>query len=244
MKSIPRFYLSDYEFAKGKFYLSDSKVLNHARKVLRISKGDRVVLFDGEGTSYLSEVELLSKEVLVGRVLETQVEEFPQKPELILAQALPKAGKIETILRMNTEIGIRKFLLFESDYSIVKAKHYDEKKMTRLRKIIQEASRQSINNFIPELPTVSSFKELMSFDADYRVILHTDSSDNKIIDIKEIKKLIKVNDKVLICIGPEGGFSDLEIQDALKNGFQLVKLDLPVLRTETAGIVVSSFLLI
>lgn len=244
MKSLPRFFLSEYEYAKGKYYLKEEKILKHARKVLRISKGDKVILFDGEGTSYLSEVELLSKEVMVAKVLEKNVEEIPERPHIILAQGLPKAGKIDTILRMNTEVGVRKFVLFESDYSVVKAKHYDEKKMQRLGKVVQEASRQSVNNFIPEVAPAVSFNELLNLKADYKLILHTDSEDSTKVDLRQIKEKIRVDDEILILIGPEGGFSEKEVNSALKSGFKLVKLNLPVLRTETAGMVVSSFLLI
>lgn len=244
MKSLPRFFLSEYEYAKGKYYLKEEKILKHARKVLRISKGDKVILFDGEGTSYLAEVELMSKEVMVAKVLEKNVEEIPERPHIILAQGLPKAGKIDMILRMNTEVGVRKFVLFESDYSVVKAKHYDEKKMQRLGKVLQEASRQSVNNFIPEVAPAVSFNELLNLEADYKLLLHTDSEGGATINLKEIKEQIKIKDKVLIVIGPEGGFSDKEVSSALESGFKLVKLNLPVLRTETAGLVVSSFLLI
>jgi 16S rRNA (uracil1498-N3)-methyltransferase len=244
MRSLPRFFLSDYEYAKGKYYLREDRLLKHARKVLRIEKGDKVILFDGKGTSYLSEVELLSKEVMVAKVIEKKIEDIPERPEITLAQGLPKAGKIDTILRMNTEIGVSKFVLFESDYSVVKVKHYDEKKMLRLGKVVQEASRQSVNNFIPEIPPASSFDELLNLKADYKLILHTESKGKKSIDIKEIKEKIKPDDRIVICIGPEGGFSDHEIKSAIEKGFQLVKLDLPVLRTETAGLVASSFLLI
>ena len=229
---------------RDRYYLRDDRLLKHARKVLRIEKGDKVILFDGNGISYMSEVELLSKEVMVAKVIEKMIEDKPERPEITLAQGLPKAGKIDTILRMNTEVGVRKFVLFESDYSVVKVKHYDERKMLRLGKVVQEASRQSVNNFIPEIAPASSFEELLNLKTDYKLILHTDSEVNKSIDIKSIKERIKPEDQILICIGPEGGFSDHEIQRATEKGFQLVKLDLPVLRTETAGLVACSFLLI
>ena len=75
MRSLPRFFLSDYEYAKGKYYLRDDRLLKHARKVLRIEKGDKVILFDGNGISYMSEVELLSKEVMVAKVIEKMIED-------------------------------------------------------------------------------------------------------------------------------------------------------------------------
>lgn len=244
MSSLPRFFLGKHEYAKGKYYLSDEQILRHARRVLRVNKGDKVELFDGKGNTYLSEVELMSKEVMIAKVIEHRVEETTNRRHITLAQALPKAGKIDNILRMNTEIGVEKFMLFESDHSIVKVEHYHEAKLQRLKKVVQEASRQSNNNHIPEVAGPVSFDELITSTADYKLILHTDDSTKTGKGLPEVKENLSLEDEVLVCIGPEGGFSDSEITLALENGFQIIKLNLPVLRTETAGLVVCSFLLI
>ena len=241
MSSLTRFFLGDAQYAKGSYYLKDENILKHARKVLRLQKGSRVELFDGKGKTILSEIELLTKEVLVAKIIEEKVSDDSKKLHITLAQALPKAGKIDNILRMNTEIGVSGFVLFESDHSIVKKEHYKEQKIIRLNKIIQEASRQSRNDYIPQITGPIEFQKMLSTDSDRKILLHTDSAGEKLSDIK---MSLKKNSSIVVCVGPEGGFSKTEVQSALTKGFQIVKLDLPVLRTETVGLVVCSYLLI
>lgn len=247
MRNLPRFYIADSDFLEGKFYLKDHNSLRHARKVLRLGKGDDIELFDGNGKAYLCKVELLTKELLIADLIKEQEEKKPNKPRIILAQALPKAGKIDDVVRMNTEIGVSEFVLFESDHSVVKVKHYNEGKISRLKKIIQEAARQSNNNHLPIITGPIDFEDLMKYPANRKFILHTQSestSNNNTRDILKLKSSLNVNHSVIVCIGPEGGFSKGEIVKALENEFVILTLDLPVLRTETAGLVVCSFLLV
>jgi len=247
MRNLPRFYTADSDYLEGKFYLKDPNSLRHARKVLRLGKGDDIELFDGNGKAYLCKVELLTKELLIADLIKEQEEKKSTKPKVILAQALPKAGKIDDIVRMNTEIGLFEFVLFESDHSVVKIEHYHESKVLRLKKIIQEAARQSSNNLLPEIVGPMDFESLMKYPVDRKLILHTQSTSAKgkdDQDISEIKSSLQVDSTIMVCIGPEGGFSKGEIMKAVENGFEIITLDLPVLRTETAGLVVCSYLLI
>lgn len=243
MSNFPRFYFSDAEFAKGKYYLHDAEIIRHARKVLRLAKGDKIELFDGKGTVYITEIDLLSKDLLIVTLLEEKTVEERGGVKISLAQGLPKLGKVDDILRMNTEIGVEEFVLFESDHSVVKIKDYHEGKLLRLNKIVREAARQSHNDFLPTILGPVDFESVLKKPADVKVLLHPSESDQT-SQLSEVKKLLKGDERITICIGPEGGFSPREIESAKSNGFQVVNLDLPILRTETAGLVVASFLLI
>jgi len=244
MSKTPRFFFSDAEYSKGKYYLHDADIIRHARKVLRLGKGDRVELFDGKGMVYTTEIELLSKELLIVNLLEQSQVENENRLKVTLAQALPKVGKIDNILRMNTEIGVSDFVLFESDYSVVKIKDYHEGKLTRLNKIVREAARQSHNDFLPSIFGPVEFKAMIAKPADLKIILHTDNLNMETVSLSDIKSELKGEESVTLCVGPEGGFSKEEIEFAQTQGFRTVKLNLPVLRTETAGLVASAFSLI
>lgn len=243
MSKAPRFFFSDAEFAKGKYYLHDAEIIRHARKVLRLAKGDKVELFDGKGTVYITEIDLLSKDLLIVNLLEEKTVDEREGVKISIAQGLPKLGKVDDILRMNTEIGVEEFILFESDHSVVKIKDYHEGKLQRLNKIVREAARQSHNDFLPSIFGPVDFQSVLDKPADLKIILHTEESDNT-TRLSEVKSALKGDETVTICIGPEGGFSSREVEMAKTKGFQVVKLDLPILRTETAGLVVASFLLI
>ncbi len=244
MSRASRFFISDAEYSKGKYYLHDTDIIRHARKVLRLDKGDRVELFDGKGMVFLTEVEILSKDLLVVSLIEEYKMEGKNGLRIVMAQALPKAGKIDNILRMNTEIGVSEFVLFESDHSVVKIKDYHEAKLTRLNKIVRESARQSRNNFLPPIYGPVDFTSMIAKPADTKILLHTDNVKNETMSLSDIKSQLKGEEQITVCIGPEGGFSKKEVEIAQSHNFQIVNLTLPILRTETAGLVVSAFLLI
>lgn len=240
MSTKPRFFLGESEFANEKFYLKDHDAIKHARKILRLKIGDEVELFDGNGNVFVGEIEKLTKELMVVLVSDAKFVE-DDTTHIILAQGLPKAGKLDKILRMNTEIGVREFIPFESEYSVVKSSDITKKKLHRFRRIIEQSARQSKNNYLPNLSEPISFEDLMDIDADQKIILNAKSGND---DLTTIKNKIDSDSRIFVIIGPEGGFSEKELEVAKNAGFQTIKLNLPVLRTETAGVVVCSFLLI
>lgn len=241
MSKNARFYLSDYEFSKDKIFLTGADSLKHARKVLRLEKGENVELFDGNGNVFTGEIELLTKELMVVVVESSRYEEST-RPFITLAQALPKAGKLDKIFKMNTEIGVREFLPFESDHSVVKVSDITPKKLQRYGKIIEQTARQSHNNYLPVLSSPVSFDELLETKADIKILLSTSREAGD--ELHKVRDHINKESKVLVVVGPEGGFSATEIEKAKTAGFEEISLNLPVLRTETAGVVVCSFLLI
>lgn len=240
MSKLPRFFLGQSDFSQRKIYISDLDAVKHARKILRLKIGDRVEIFDGMGNTYLGEILKLTNDVMVVEVLDS-ISSESNRPYIILAQGLPKAGKLEDILKMNTEVGVREFLLFESDYSVVKREHINPKKLDRYRKIITEAARQSENDYLPIINSAISFNEMLKTDADYKILLNPSSKSD--IGLDELRGKLASTSKVLIVIGPEGGFSPIELESARAEGFQTISLNTGILRTQTAGVVVAGFLL-
>lgn len=243
MGKLHRFHIYETEVTDNRLYIHDKELLKYARKVLRQKRGDKIELFDGGGGKYVGTIEKLTNELLVVFVTEQVILKPKQDRKIILAQALPKAGKIDLILKFNTEIGVSEFVLFESDYSIVKAKHYSENKMFRLNKILKESARQSLNAFIPSVLDPMKFSKMLDVEADVKLIFHT-SIEEKKQTLSSVKSSLKKDESVLVCVGPEGGFSTDEIKLAKSKGFQIISLNLPVMRTETAGLVITSYLLI
>ena len=131
MKSLPRFFVEEKNVFKNKFYLDNTGDTYKVRQVLRLQKGDKLLMFDGKGNEYIGEIISLRKDLISGEVLEHKVVEQPNKPHIILAQALTRTTKIDDIVRMNTEIGVEEFIFFESEYSIVKLKNFREKNLKR-----------------------------------------------------------------------------------------------------------------
>jgi len=237
-----RFFIDKKNINRDKFHITDEKTCKHMRNVLRLKAGDKVVLFDGEGNEYLGSLLRVQSNYVRGEIAEMKKPVQSNKPYLILAQSLPRAGKIDDIVRMNTEAGVSEFILFESEYSVAKLESYGQNKMQRLERLVTEASRQSERSMIPVVNTPQSFAEMLAYEADIKLLLHSKAGTDA-VTIADIKAGLKPEQKVLFAIGPEGGFSPKEIELAIDSGFKTVHLDLPILRTETAGIAVSAILL-
>lgn len=238
---MPRFYIEPKNVFHGKFLITDDNVCNHLRQVLRIDKGAVIELFDGIGNQYKAEIKYLDKKQVSGLILEKTSIEEPW-PYLVLAQALPRAGKADEIVRMNTEAGVSEFVFYKSEYSVPPLESYDVKKIERLQRVAIEAARQSERALMPKIRAVMKFEEILNNECDNKFILHSREVEGA-ISIKEIDKEALKGKTSIILIGPEGGFSPKEIEKAKSKGFTIIHLPLPILRTETAGVVAASQLL-
>ncbi len=238
-----RFFIDPRDLNRDNFHITDLKICNHIRTVLRMQPGDRIILFDGTGNEFTGELTRIQKNHVGGKIIESRKDaKVSDLPRLILAQSLPRAGKLDEIIRMNTEVGVSSFIIFESEYSVAKAESVSEQKLERLERVAIEASRQSERAEVPSISGPLDFSELLQTEADLKLILHSKENEAA-VPMEEVRKLLKPGASVLMAIGPEGGFSDKETKEAIAAGFKLVHLKLPILRTETAGIAVSSILL-
>lgn len=236
-----RFFIYPEQIKQEWFQFEDPKVIKYMRNVLRLKPGDEIVLFDGEGLEHTAVITKLIKERATGKITKT-VELKEEWPHLTLAQALPRAGKLDDILRQNTEVGVSEFLLFESEYSMFKLSKFKESKLERLERVVQEAGKQSERKILPLVNEPMTFPEMLETEADIKILLHSREVEGS-VNIAKIKAQVAVNTDILVVVGPEGGFSPKEVLEAKEAGFQIGYLNLPILRTETAGVAVSSILL-
>jgi 16S rRNA (uracil1498-N3)-methyltransferase len=237
---LPRFYLAKQNIIRQRFFINDADICHQLRQIWRKDTGAAIILFDGEGSEYEAEIRFLTKEQVSGVIVKQKpmIEEWPY---IVLAQAMPKAGKADSIVRMCTEVGVRGFVFFESEYSIPKIKNYDQQKIERLERVAIEAGRQSERGFLPIINKPMSFAEVMKTEASIKIMLHSRTHESS-ESILSIAKKLTANDTVLLVVGPEGGFSPKEVEFAVKNKTKIGYLNMPILRTETAGVVASGIL--
>lgn len=248
MADIPRFFIPADKIFNGKFELEDPQDIKKIRKVLRLKQGDLIELNNNQGGIFTAEIEKLQKSDVKG-IIKNESENIKNqtisKPHIILAQALPKGSKMDDIIRMCTEVGVDEFIPFENEYCVIRLKDLGDKrlskKMQRWEKIAKEASRQSERNHIPVIHKPVSFQNLLDFKADHKLVLHS-REENSDSDIHEVKNEIKPRETVLVLIGPEGGFSNIELE-SFPEDFKTIHLNLPILRTQTAGVVIAGILL-
>ena len=164
--------------------------------------------------------------------------EIPSDSELptdiTLFFALAKGDKIEFVVQKATELGVNRIVLIKTERCVVKYDDKDvEKKLSRYQKIAKEASEQCHRLNVPEIVGVYDIKKIpdellsdINLLAYEKVAGKTDSLFNK----------TKNNQSTSIMIGPEGGFSEKEVEYLTKRGFDLVSLGKRILRTETAAV--------
>lgn len=201
----------------------------HAVRVLRLQAGDAIELVDGVGGFYKAKITNPHPKHCEFEILETKMEFGKRDYKLHIAIAPTKnIERFEWFIEKCTEIGIDEItplLCRFSERKIIKP--------DRLEKIIVSAAKQSLKAYFPKLNPLTSFKDFIKeTEASQKFIAHCYESEKN-----PLQKLCKVESDTLILIGPEGDFSQDEVELALSEQFQAVSLGNSRLRTETAGVV-------
>ena len=203
----------------------------HCVRVLRMVEGDELHLTDGRGTLHRCKVVDANAKRCTVEIIEshTEYEKLPYR--LVMAVAPTKIiDRFEWFLEKATEVGISEVYPIESFHSERRQIKHD-----REEKVITAAVKQSLKAYHPTLHELTPLKQVltMPFDGD-KFIAHCNSSFG---EREYLGNLVKKERDTLILIGPEGDFSEEEINFALQNGFKQISLGKQRLRTETAAVV-------
>ena len=219
--------------------------VNHIGNVLRMKPGEKVLLSAGEDWEYLCRIEEITKEEVRLTVFEENrdVRELPAR--ITLWQGLPKSDKMELIVQKAVELGVSRIVPVETKRCIVKLDPKKaENRVRRWQAIAESAAKQSGRHRIPEVGMPVSFREaLMEAAADQVRLIPYELAEGMDATRKIIEE-IPEDSRISVFIGPEGGFEETEIREAEALGFRPVTLGKRILRTETAGLVIISFLLL
>ena len=204
-------------------------------KVLRVKSGDDVILFDGSGYDFRARVEKTKHKECYLRIIDSFVPNREPKRKLILFQPLIKKEKFELVLQKGTEVGVSEFVPVIAERSIKRGFN-----LTRSQKIIKEAAEQSGRAFIPLLRDPMVFERAIEFtiNRDYQVFFAS-------FEARPEERVAAYPSKhqVALFIGPEGGWTDKEIDKARTAGYLVISLGKLTLRSETASIVAAYQLL-
>ncbi len=236
-----KFFTPSNLFEDGFAFIEGDDV-KHIFKVLRLGVGDNLVINNLQGEEFLGVIEESTKQRITVKLLEKLTINNESNLRITLYQGMPKAGKMDLIVQKTTELGVRAIVPVITDRVDVILKG-DFKKLDRLQRIALEASKQSKRTIIPEVLEPISFDillgELKSYDL---VVVPYENQEN--YGLKAALKNIDINtiDKIAIVIGPEGGFTEEEINVLKDIGAEIITLGPRILRTETAGVVTASLL--
>lgn len=217
------------------YHITDAD-FNHIKNVLRMKVGDEILVSDG-GVSHLCAIESLECETAVVKIIEENYQNTELPVELILFQGLPKADKMELIIQKTVELGIGKIVPVEMSRCVVKL---DEKKknskVSRWQAIAESAAKQSKRTVIPEVGEVLSYRQMLDTAKTLDLFLVPYENKDGMAATKAALNQIKGGTKVGILIGPEGGFEEAEVEQAVNAGGKAISLGARILRTETAAI--------
>ncbi len=154
--------------------------------------------------------------------------------KVTICQSLVKEQKMDLILQKGTELGAYSFIPLSVKNSIIKYSNKDfDKKRIRWQKIVKEASEQSKRNIIPEVLKIKEIKDIIKLNYDLKILCTVNEVSTS---LKYVLQNNKKCDKMIIVIGPEGGFTKEEEGELINHGFVSVTLGNLVLRTETASL--------
>lgn len=214
----------------------DEDLLHQIHRVLRMRKGDSCILLDGTGCEFECNVELVEPKSAIFRIVGKQKNQSEPNVFVTLFQAMPKKMELfELVLQKGTEIGVSQFVPLVTKHT----EREDFPKRDRLERILKEAAEQSERGKIPTLSETISFNSAIAETPTLRILLHSRGNFPALATF-----LPEINSKKSceIFIGPEGGFSEEEVESAQKNGIRIASLGNRILRTETAGVVAASII--
>lgn len=231
---MPQFFI-DKQLSKHTLVEIRGSDARHISQVLRLKKGEWIVLSNGRGENFKAEIIDSNINKVTANILE-KIESGKRIIPPTLAFSIIKHDKSEIIIQKAVELGVNKIIPFVSERTVPRlSSSLTQSRMKRWNRIALEAAKQSGLPHKPEvlapLPLQTIFKMSKNFS---NTILFWEGEKKK--DLLSIRSLLKKEKSSLIIIGPEGGFSDKEITDAHNWGIATVSLGKQILRVETAVI--------
>ena len=218
--------------------------VNHIRNVLRMKPGEEISVGNGvDGKEYRCGIVSLEADRVICelRFIKEDGVELPCK--VYLFQGLPKADKMEWIVQKAVELGVYEIIPVAAKRCVVKL---DERKaaakIARWQGIAEAAAKQSKRGIIPQVTEVLNFSQAVKKASDMDVRLIPYEMEEGMEKTRGIIDRLKPGQSIAVFIGPEGGFEEAEIREAQAALIEPVTLGKRILRTETAGITVLSWI--
>lgn len=210
---------------------------NHLTKVLRLTQGHPLILFNGDGHNYQAEIASIAKLVTVN-IISVENNNLESPVKIHLGQVISRGEKMDFTIQKAVELGITQITPLRSERCNVKLdKQRQPKKIQHWQGIIESACEQSGRSIVPTCNVITNISAwIETLDVDLKIILEPTGAVS-------LNQLPSDNVKTIaILVGPEGGFSTPELELAIKYNFKPVVLGPRILRTETAGLTLLSLL--
>lgn len=220
-------YFVEHTLAPGLVSLEGPEA-HHLAAVCRLRPGDAVRLFNGDGNEYPAQVVDMSRRHATLEVMgvETQDRELPHR--VVVAAPLPKGDRAQFLVEKLTELGVAGFVPLDTARSVV---HPRDARLDKLRRYVIEASKQCGRNVLMRVEPLTDWRALCE---------RTDLPATRLVAHPGEAIWTPVAGDVSVAVGPEGGFTEAEIEQARAAGWKAVGLGARILRVETAAIVMAA----
>jgi len=208
---------------------------HHIGFSLRMRPNEQIKCCDENGMEYLCKITDITSNEVKTEILEEKISDKEPPYKITLVQAIPKGDKSDFIVQKAVECGATEILFTETKNCVAKLGEKIDSKLTRWRKIAEEAAKQCGRGIVPMVNTIS-YANLLKQEKENKLLLFCYEGENTEKLSLVLSKTEILPKEVMIVVGSEGGFTPKEAEDANNAGFHMVGLGKRILRAETAGI--------
>ena len=231
---MPHFFIHSDSVNKNTIKIDDKENYTHIAKSLHAKKGEKLLLIDENQIQYETVIEEISNKEITAYVENSYKSDRRLDFGLYLGQSPLRSDAQSIIIEKATELGADGIYPVLSDNCAL-SKNVVEKKIPKWQRIMYEASKQCERAYVPKCFEMTSLEELVK--SDYKVIAFCERLATETLHEYTLKNPIKKGDKILVIIGPEGGFSQREFDLFRENNVPMLTLGNLILKAETAVIV-------
>lgn len=234
---MPQFFIKSEKIKDKNILLEDKNDIKHIKNVLRSKVGDEILFTDENEILYTTKLSDISSQHIIAEILHKEKSIRALKTNITLIQSILKAQAQDFVIQKATELGVKKIQPVISKYTVVKIENQKDnsKKTEKWQKIAFESCKQCERSKAPEILPAINLKESIKLDFDIKIACVERTAK---ISLKEFlrKTPCHTEKKIAVFIGPEGGWSNEELEFFEQNNITKVSLGNMILRAETASI--------
>ncbi len=233
---MPQFPIKKADINGKIVTITDKSLIKHIVSVLRLKTNDELLLLDESEIAYTTKILNTDKNNISAEILSSAPSKRKLNFRLDLAQCVLKSGAMEVVVQKITELGVKNFYAVPSFRSVPRYSSKDIKaKVEKWLKICDESCKQCERADKPDVHYLNKFENLSELAKSYDLVIAcVERSSDK--TLKDVLKKAQNHEKVLIIVGPEGGFETREIEFFKGNKFECVSISNLIYRAETASI--------
>ena len=233
---MPQFPIKSENIKGEHAIITDKTLIKHICSVLRLKNNDELLLIDEHEMSYVTTIEKADRESISAKIVFSEKSKRKLNFQLDLLQCSLKAGAMDIVVQKMTELGTKNLYVMPSFRSVSKFNAKEVVgKIEKWQKIADESCKQCERADRPQIFYLENFEALRKHAQNYDMVIaclerYTDTS------LKDVLRTNPKAEKILVIIGPEGGFEDKEIQFFKENNYYAATISNLIYRAETAAI--------